>query len=222
LYNYIEIRKVHLLKFFSPTLACLAIGLLSPSARANTISGVAYCNMTDQDAAYTPAPGVAHSGTQCAAFTASDITFSSSADTIGGFLSSGNVLGPVTYLNGFTDASSLNLSMFLFTGTAYFTQGQTYSATHDDGTVMVVGDNTVINSPWRTGALTNYFTFSDASGNYTFRYDYTQEFGGNTYTTDATVAPVPEPRSLILFATGAALLVGFRKLRPQSTNTTAA
>ena len=190
------------------------MSLLTPSARANTIGGVVYCNLTDGDAAYTPAPGAAHSGTQCAAFTATDISFSgNNANTVGGFLSSGNVLGPVTYLNGFTDASSLDLSLFLFTGTAFFTQGQTYSATHDDGTVMMVGDNTVIDYPWRTGVLTNSFTFSDASGNYTFQYDYTEEFGGHTYTTDATVSPVPEPASLALCGTGVLFLVGLARRR---------
>lgn len=190
--------------------------LLAPSAQANTITGVAYCNTSVADGNSTPAPGAVHSGTQCATFTASSINFTAGSNTLGSFLTSGNLIGNVNYLNGYNSASNLDLSLFLFTGTAYFVQGQTYSATHDDGTVMSVGNSIVINSPGQTSPITSSFVFSGATGNYTFQYDYTEAYGGSTYTSNATASPVPEPQSLVLMSTGCVLLFGFVRLRSAS------
>ena len=196
-------------------LPCAVLWLLGPaSARANTISGTVYCDLSTSDANDTPAPGVAHSGTQCATFTSSNINFSNgTGNTLGAFLHSGNLIGSVNYLNGYTASSSLDLSLFLFTGTAYFVQGGTYSATHDDGTVMQVGSTIVLNSPGATPPITNSFTFAGPTGNYAFQYNYTEALGGSTYTTNATASPVPEPGSLALLGTGSLALLalgGFR------------
>lgn len=195
-------------------LPCLAIALLAPSAYANTISGTAYCSISSADASNTPAPGQTHTGTACATFTSSDINFSNSTgNTIGGFITSGNLISSVSYLNGYTAASSLDQSLFLFTGTGYFTIGQTYTATHDDGTVMMVGTTTVISSPGLTSPLTSSFVWANPSGNYSFQYDYTENQGGSTYVTNATVSPVPEPTSLALCGTGVLALAGLYRRR---------
>ena len=196
-------------------LASIAACFHAPAARANTITGIAFCNTNAADANSTPAPGASHSGTECADFTSSTINFNNNgANTIGSFLNSGNLVGSVTYLNGFTSASTLDASLFIFTGSAYFAQGQTYGAVHDDGTVMEVGNTIVVNSPGQTSPITSTFVFANASGNYSFQYDYTEAYGGSTYATNATVSPVPEPRSLVLMSTGCLCLFGFVRLHP--------
>ncbi len=188
-------------------LPCLAVLILPTAAHANTIDGVAYCNISSTDATNTPAPGATPSGTECATFTVSDLAFysngSSSTNNIGSFLSSENDLLSVTYLNGFSAGSSLDESFFQFTGTAYFVQGQTYNAVHDDGTVMNVGGTTVVNSPSPAAAIDTTFVFNSNTGNYAFTYDYTENYGVSEYVTDAAV---PEPGSLVLLATGAVAL----------------
>ena len=202
------------LRYTLALLPCLAVTLLAPSAHATTISGVAYCSISNADASNTPAPGQTHSGTECATFTSSAINFNNNgANTIGSFINSGSLLSSVSYLNGYTASSNLDFSLFTFTGTAYFTQGQTYSATHDDGTVMMVGTTTVISSPSPTAPITTTFVFSNPSGNYDFQYDYTEQQGGSTYSTNATVSPVPEPASMALCGTGILALAGFARRR---------
>ena len=189
-------------------LPCLALLIIAADARANTISGVAYCNISSADAANTPAPGATPSGTECATFSASSLEFYSSGqdgtNTLGSFLSSYSAtLGSVNYLNGFSADSSLDDSFFQFTGIASFVQGQTYNAYHDDGTVMNVGDTTVVNSPAPTSAIDTTFVFNSNTGNYDFTYDYTENLGTSEFGTDATDDPIPEPNSLLLLATGA-------------------
>ena len=202
------------LRYTLALLPCLAASFLAPTARATTISGVAYCNTSAADASNTPAPGQVHTGTACATFTSASINFNNyGANTLGSFITSDADATSISYLNGYTALSNLDYSFFTFSGLAYFTQGQTYSATHDDGTVMMVGNATVINSPAPTAPITSTFVFSNPTGNYNFQYDYTEQLGGSTYATNATASPVPEPESLALCGTGALFVIGLARKR---------
>ena len=209
------------LSSLSLLLPCL-IALCAPAAHANTISGVAYCNISAADAASTPVPGATHSGTECATFTASTLVFysngSSSTNNLGGFRNAdGAIVGPINYLNGYTASSTLDDSFFEFTGIASFNQGETYNVYHDDGTVMTVNGVTVLNAPAPTSLTNTPFVFNGPSGNYNFDYTYTEQGGTSAYGTDADASPTPEPTSLILLGTGTAFLfLAIRRNRNQS------
>ncbi len=177
----------------------------SIAAHANTISGTIFCGVSTSDASNTPAPGAAVSGAICATFQTSTIAFTNNnggLNTIGGFLGSNSTTTNISYQNGYTGTQNLDYSVFQFTGTAYFVYGQSYSATHDDGTVMAVNGITVLNSPSPTSARTDSFTFSGATGNYQFAYDYSEVQGASVYSTTATSPPVPEPSTFALLGTG--------------------
>ena len=189
----------------------LSLFVLTAAAHANTISGVAYCNISSADASNTPTPGSGSSGTECATFSTSGLAFytdgSNGTNNLGSFLGSyGVVIGSVNYLNGFDATSSLDNSFFEFTGIGSFNQGETYNAYHDDGTVMNIDGNTVVNAPNPTALVDTQFVFNEASGNYNFDYTYTEEGGSSAYGTDADASVTPEPASLVLLGTGTAFL----------------
>ncbi len=197
-------------------LAVTLVSLALPfAAHANTIEGSVFCNISSADANNTPAPGITPtSGTLCATFESSGINFNNpwGTNSIGTFLNSNNlIIGSVNYLNGFDASSSLDYSLFRFTGFGAFQNGQTYSATHDDGTVMSVNGVTVINEPGPTPVSTDTFTWTGDSGNYNFEYDFTEAQGSTVYATDATNSPVPEPSSALLLGSGLVMAYSMRR-----------
>jgi len=97
-------------------------------------------------------------GTECATFDTSAIAFSAEAIgasyTLGGFLNSFGAASGITYFNGFNAASDPNNSLWVFSGTAGFTNGQGFAVTHDDGTEMYVNGTNVLNDPGPTPPTT--------------------------------------------------------------------
>lgn len=202
------------LRSFSPLLALPFACLLPAVAHANVISGTVYCNLSSNEASNTTTPGSAPTtGTLCATFQTSDINFTNSnggQNTVGQFLNStGLIIGGINYTNGFSASSNLDDSLLTFTGSAYFNNGQTYYATHDDGTVMQVNGVIVINAPSPTAARTDTFTFNGQSGMYNFAYNFSEVQGASIYKTNA--AATPEPASAALLGSG--LLSGVTLLR---------
>ncbi len=133
----------------SCAVAAMMFGAVSGSAMANTVQGSIWENDPTGAGDATPAnvPGT----TPDVTFTTSTpINFASGgAYTIGEFLSSGsgsNILTGAGELG-----NTLDNTLFNFTGTVSVTNGETFTAGHDDGLTLIIGSDTVINEPGPTG-----------------------------------------------------------------------
>jgi|SRR5580704_3199019 len=164
--------------------------------------------------------------------TTPDVTFSlpgtsinlqsGSLYTIGEFLT----FGGATVLTGASQlGNTLDNTIFNFTGTVSVTNGETFSAGHDDGLTLIIGGTTVISAPFGTSFVVTTQTYTGPTGNFPFQLVYGEAFGapGDIEVSGlALVSTTPLPAALPLFAGGLGLLGMFARRRKQTTSVLAA
>jgi hypothetical protein len=202
-----------LLKFgLSVIVIGLAVLAFTGTANATTYNGVAFCNeaaVSSNTPTSATLDAAKAGGTQCASFSASAINFSGDAPgayNLGGFLSSNGAASGITYLNGFSGSSDINDTLWVFTGTAHFTNGQVFNVEHDDGTNMYVNGANVLSAPGPTPPVVSTFTYSGPTGNFDFQFIFTECCAGAVDYSTTLVPPVvgttPEPSTLVLMFSG--------------------
>jgi hypothetical protein len=197
------------------------------NARAGFISGYGWVtaegNVNGSGTGATPgtlASSTCHGATACTTgnadvtFTTNGIGFSTSGNTFGTWLaSSAFTLDSLAYHNGQGTSTALDPSIWEFTGTASFTNGQTFTFAHDDGVTMLVNGVTYVNQPGPTGAVTTTATYTGPTGNEAFEIVYTECCSPPAVLQTTLVGPAngtPEPSSVIMV--GSALLLGLGRM----------
>jgi hypothetical protein len=153
----------------------------------------------------TPGPGA----TEWATFTANGIDFSGDAAgayNLGGFLNSGGVASNITYMNGASASTDLDNTLWEFTGSAFFTNGETFNVVHDDGINLYVNGAAVLLAGGPTGPVPSTFTYTGPTGLHSFDFIYVECCGG---TADFATTLVPSgPATGSTPEPGAGLLLG--------------
>jgi hypothetical protein len=207
--------------FISASALLLVAGL----AKADYISGTAY-GVSSSVAGSTPTSAtlasVVSSATEWATFTANGINFSGDANgayNLGGFLNSKGVASNITYMNGALASTNLDNTLWVFTGSALFTNGQTFNVVHDDGVNMYVNGSPALLAGGPTAPVTSMFTYSGPSGTYNFEFIYTECCGGTadfitTLVPSGPSTPEPGTTAMILIAApGCVLWLAARRRR---------
>jgi hypothetical protein len=139
-------------------------------AYANTVEGSIWENDVAGASDATPAN---------VPLTTPDVTFTTTAPinfasgglyTIGEFLASGS---GSTILTGASQlGNTLDNTIFNFTGSVSVTNGESFTAGHDDGLTLIINGVTVIDAPGPTAFDSTSFTWTGASGTYAFQLVY--------------------------------------------------
>lgn len=198
------------LPFWAKQLMVIAVSLsFAALSRADFINGTAWSvppstAVSAPTLGNTPGPGA----TELATFTANGINFSGDAlgaYNLGGFLNSGGTASHITYMNGASGATNLNNTEWEFTGSASFTNGQSFNVEHDDGVNMYINSSSVLLDGGPTAPVTSTFTYTGPTGTFNFDFIYVECCGGaadfkTTLVPSAPSSSVPEPSTgLLLF-----------------------
>lgn len=199
--------------FYTKYLIAIAAALsFSIVMRADFINGTVW-SVPASTAGSAPTTGntPGSGATELATFNANGIDFSGDAPgayNLGGFLNSGGTASNISYVNGASATTDLNNTEWEFTGSTFFSTGQTFNVVHDDGVNMYVNGVAVLLASGPTAPVTSTFTYSGPSGTFDFDFIYVECCGG-TADFQTTLVPnspsspgVPEPTSASLLAGG--------------------
>ena len=135
--------------------------------------------------------------------------------TLAGFLGSQGGASGVTgiiYHNGGAGTDTLDNTLWEFSGTALFTNGEVFDVGHDDGAQMYVNGVNVLSQPGPTFFVTTPFTYTGPTGTFSYNFLYGETNGAPAvYETDLEsggVPTIPEPSTFALLGTGLLAVAG--------------
>lgn len=194
---------------FGKTLTSIAVGaatLLAAATADASIMGRVYTGFSDAQAssATFASPATIPGGAPTITFQVdSPLNFSdfgtSATLTIAQWLATGgafNIVGPA-------NTTFQNNTLYVFEGLVSVTNGQMFTAQHDDGLTLTIGGLTVIDEPGPTSPVVTNVTYTGPTGNLPFQLVYGECCSGpSVLAISLPFQGVPEPASLTLLGAG--------------------